>query len=151
MATTTKALAMARELMDVWAKQVISTLPIQSLSYDTDGNPVITMTADTSPATTEKNVVVRIKPIAWTAVDIIGHSSQMFGPHVIQVCTETPAAGYIVGPVELMPILGEIAKRGTLVEWYQSDAGTIPATAQMVAAKLTVAWADLYWNAMKAQ
>lgn len=151
MATSTKALALARELMDVWAKQVISTLTVQGLTYDSDGNPVITMTADATPAAGEKVVVVRIKPIAWTAVDIIGHASQMFTPHVIQICTETPDAGYIVGPAELMPILGEIARRGTLVEWYQSAHDTLPATTQMVAANLTVAWADLYWNAMKAQ
>src|SRR5512138_648199 len=146
MATSTKALAMAREILDLFAKEVATTLPVQVQSYDTDGNPVLTLSADSSPAAGEKVVVIRIKPIAWTAVDIIGHSSQMFTPHVIQICTETPDAGYIVGPVELLPILGEIARRGTLVEWYQSAHDTLPATAQMIAGNLTASWKDLYWN-----
>lgn len=151
MATSTKALALARELLDVWGKQVAATLPVQVQSYDTDGHPVLTLSADDTPAAGEKVAVIRVRPIVWTAVDIIGHTSQMFTPHVIQICTETPAAGWILDPVEFLPILAEIARRGTLVEWYQSANGVLPATAQMTAANLTKAWRDLYWNAMKAQ
>lgn len=155
MATTTKALALARELMDVWAKQVISTMPVQVETFDTDGNPVITMSADATPATTEKIVVVRVKPITWTATDIIGHTSQIFTPHVIQLCTEAnPAGGHgadILTPVELLPVLAEIAKRGTIIEWYESAAGDIPATTEMTDANLKATYQELWWNGMKAQ
>lgn len=155
MASTTKALATARELIDLWQKEVATTLPVIVQSLDTDGNPVITLSADTTPTTGEKVIVVRVKPISWTATDIIGHAAQMFTPHVIQVCTEANLAGgggadYLT-PVELLPVFAEVVRRGMIVEWYVSDNGTVPSTAQMVAAKLSKTWADLYWNAMKAQ
>jgi hypothetical protein len=152
MASTAKAIAIARNLIDLWTKEVATTLPIIVETFDTDGNPVITLSADTTPAFSEKVIVVRVKPIDWTATDVIGHTSQIFTPHVIQIATETDATTDILTPVELLPVLAEIAKTGCMVEWYQETNGTVPTVAvTMVAAKLTKKYSDLYWTVQKAQ
>lgn len=155
MGTTVKAIALARELKDALTKQVSATMPVATDSFDSDGNPVLTLSKDATPATTEKVVVIRVAPITWASKDILGLDSQVFTPHVIEICTEAnPADGAgadILTPVELLPVLAEICKRGTQVKWYVSDAGDVPATTQMVAAKLKATYADLYWNVLKAQ
>ena len=158
MATTQKAIALARELVDVWTKQVASTLPVITQSLDSSNNPVITLSADATPATGEKVVVVRVKPIGdWTAYDILGNASQMFCPHTIDVCTEanyastTDNVADILTPVELLPILAEIVKKGTKVDWYVSANGTVPSTTQMTSGNLAASYKDLYWGLAKAQ
>jgi hypothetical protein len=153
MATTTKALATARELIDLWTKEVSASFASIVQSFDTNGNPVITL-SDGSPAAGEKVVVVRIQPLAtWAPKDILGLSSQMFTPHQIDICTETNAAATpnVLTTVELLPVLAEIAKRGMLINWYQTAALTVPSVAAMIAANLTAPYADLYWSASKAQ
>ena len=152
--TTAKAIATARELADLFAKEVISTLPIQVQSVDSVGNPVLTLSADATPATTEKVIVIRVRPLAaWTPKDSLGLDSQMYTPHQIDICTEINAAGApnILTPVELAPVLCEIAKRGMIVNWYQSPAGDVPALSEMTDAQLTKSFQDLYWSASKAQ
>ena len=157
MATTAKAIATARELADLWTKEVAGTLPILVQSFDSAGNPVITLSADSSPATGEKVIVVRVSPIAWTATDLLGNASQMFTPHQIEICTEanyestTDTVLDILSPVELLPVIAEIVRRGTLVKWYVIANGTVPSTAVMIAANLKATYADLYWSAQKAQ
>jgi hypothetical protein len=153
MATTTKALATARELIDLWTKEVSASFVSIVQSFDTNGNPVITL-SDGGPAAGEKTVVVRIQPLAtWAPKDILGLSSQMFTPHQIDICTETNAAGTpnILTTVELLPVLAEIAKRGMVINWYQTPNLTVPAVAQMTAAQLSSTFSDLYWSASKAQ
>jgi hypothetical protein len=157
MATTAKAAAIARELVDVWQKKVATTLPVLVESLDTDGNPVITMSAIASPVAGGKVVVVRVKPMTWTAYDVIGHVSPVFAQHVIQVCTEANYAGSdngvadILTPVELLPVWAEIARRGCMMEWYVCSNTTLPSTAQMTSGNLVKADKDLYWNALKSQ
>ena len=155
MSTTTKSLATARELLDLLEKEVATTLPVQVETFDTDGNPVITLSADATPAAGEKVIVLRVMPISWTATDIIGHTSQIYTPHKIQICTEANKADGggddILTPVELLPVLAEVCRRGMIVEWYQSANGAVPATTEITASNLKKGWHELYWNAMKAQ
>lgn len=157
MATTAKALASHRELIDTLKLQVAATLPVVTDSYDADGNPVTTLSADATPATGEKVVVIRTKAIGATgAKNIIGQDAEQFSHHVIQICTEKNYEATndnvldILGPAELLPVLVECGRRGSFVEWYRSDNGTVPATAQMTAANLGARWRDLYWNVLKA-
>ena len=159
MATSKKALDFARDLSDVWAKQVKATLPIITQTYDSSGNPVLTLSADVDPASGEKVVVVLIKPYATgTATDVFGNTATAYTPHVIQVCTEANYAGTtdnqadILTPVELLPILAEVCKRGTIVEWHVTDNGTVPSEAAITAGtKLKATYRDLYWTIQKAQ
>ena len=154
MATTTKALAIARELIDLWTKEVSTSFASVAESFDTNGNPVITL-SDGGPSAGEKVAVVRISPIAWTATDILGNASQVYTPHVIDLCTEANnavgAVADILTPTEILPILAEIVKRGTMVRWYVSPNATVPATTQMTSGNLSASYSDLYWSASKAQ
>lgn len=159
MATTKKALDFARDLMDVWAKEVASTLPIITETFDASGNPVITLSADSSPAKGEKVVVVLIKPYTTgTSYDCLGLAAPAYTPHIIQICTEANYAGAtdnqadILTPVELLPVLAEVCKRGTIVEWHVTDNGTVPSEAAITAGtKLVATYRDLYWTIQKAQ
>jgi hypothetical protein len=151
--STTKAIATARELIDLFTKE-LTTMTNVVESYDSSGNPVIT--AYNTNSAGNKVVVIQVQPIAWTAVDILGLASNVYCPHQINICTEATSSSSsgIVGfltPVELLPILSEIAKRGMLVNWYQSHQGTVPALAQITAANLVASFGDLYWSAQKAQ
>ena len=151
--TTTKAIATARELVDLFTKEVSASFTSIVETFEAvTGNPIITL-SDGSPAAGEKTIVIRVSPIAWTATDILGNASQVYTPHKIDICTETNAAGTpnILTPTEFLPVLCEIAKRGMLVNWYQTPNLTVPAVAQMTAAQLSASFQDLYWNAMKAQ
>lgn len=155
MATTTKAIATARELVDLWTKEVATTLPVIVQSFDTNGNPVISLSADATPAAGEKVVIVRVSPISWTATDILGNASQVFTPHQIEICTETNnqagAVNDILTPVELLPVIAECVRRGMIVKWYQTVNTTIPSTSAMIAANLKATFQDLYWSVQKAQ
>lgn len=159
MATTKKALDLARDLMDVWAKEVNSTLPIITETFDSSGNPVITLSADATPATGEKVVVVLIKPYSTgTAYDCLGLASPNYTPHIIQICTEANYASTldnqadILTPVELLPIFMEVGKRCSLVEWHVTNNGTVPSEAAITAGTvLKASYRDLYWGMQKAQ
>lgn len=157
MATTYKALATMRELVDVLTKQVAATLPVVVQSNDSNGDPVVTFSADATPAAGEKIVVIRMKAIGATgAVDSLGNTSPQYSHHVLQVCTEANFAGTtdnvadILTPAELLFVLVECGRRGSFVEWYQSANATAPDTTQMTAANLKAQWRDLYWNVLKA-
>lgn len=157
MATTYASQAQMRELADLLAKEVAATLPVQTQSFDTDGNPVLTLSADATPAAGEKVMVLRIKPIDWSnAKDSLGLPALSFGPHVIQICTEANFAGTtdniadILTPVELLPVIVECGRKGSFVEWYQSANATVPSTAQMTAGNLKATWRDLYYGMSKA-
>jgi hypothetical protein len=159
MATTKKAQAMARDLVDVWAKEVFSTLPIITQTADASGNPVITLSADTGPAFSEKVVVVLIKPyVTGTATDVFGNTANAYTPHVIQVCTEANYASTndtiadILTPVELLPVICEIAKKGCLTEWHVTANGTVPSEAAITAGTvLKATWRPLYFGVQNAQ
>lgn len=150
---TAKSVALARELIDVWSKQVSASFSIIAETFEAvTGNPIITLANAATPLTTQKTAVLRIRPVTWTATDILGNAAQMFCPHLVDLCTELQggAASYLT-PAELLPILGELGKRGLMVNWYQTPQATVPAVAQMTAAQLTATYSDLYWSAEKAQ
>jgi hypothetical protein len=150
---TSKSMALARELIDVFSKQVSASFASIAETFEAvTGNPIITL-SDGSPAAGEKTVVLRVRPVTWTATDILGNAAQMFCPHIVDICTETNAAGTpnILTTVELLPILAELGKRGTMICWFQTPNLTVPAVAQMTAAQLTATYSDLYWSASKAQ
>ncbi len=155
MATTHKAIAHSRELADLLRKW----LPTYTLveTNDSDGNPVITVSEDATPAFGEEVVVIRTKGIAWgLAKDIVGNDAIQYAGHVIQICTEKNYEGAddtildILGPNVLLPILIECGRKGTWVEWYRTDNGTIPSTAAMISDNLAATWKDLYFNILKA-
>lgn len=159
MATVTaKSQEIIRVLADKFAKRVASTLPVQVRSADSNGQPVLTLSADATPATGEKVVVIRVQPQPWTlATDVLGNTAIQYGPHVIDICTEknyaatTDNVADILTPVELLPILGDVILTGCMVRWYQTDNGTVPSASAMAADKLIASYGDLYFGAQKSQ
>lgn len=163
MATTSyQAQAISRELTDVLRKYVVKTLPVVTESADADGNPVVTYSADATPAFGEKVVVIRVRPIQRpTAKDSLGLTGITPNGHSIQICTEKNYEGAtdtvldILSPLQLLPVLVECGRRGSYVEWFQTANGTVPSSSamdtQIAAGTGPVAtWRDLYWNILKA-
>lgn len=154
MSTTYTSIPMLRELKDRLVKYCAATLPVATESFDSSGNPVLTLSADASPVAGEKVVVIRIKPsVLGSPKDVLGNPAFAFGPHVIQLCTELNYAGTtdsvadILTAVELLPVLIEIGRKGNIVEWHQTANGTVPSTSAIDAGtNLKATWQDLYWN-----
>jgi hypothetical protein len=154
---STKAIEMAQDLVDELKIRVKSTLPVVTESSDSNGNPVITLSADATPAAGEKVVVLRIKPIDWAlAKDVLGLASAVHTPHEIEICTEANFAGTtdnvadILTPVELLPVLLTVGVRGTRVKWYQSANATVPATGEMTSGNLKATFESSLYFGMKA-
>jgi len=154
MATSRKAQDIATQLLDIFGKRVISTLPIQVQTADSSGNPILTLSADATPATGEKVVVIVISPyLTGVSTDIFGNTELGFSPHKIQFCTElnyaatTDNVADILTPVELLPVIAEITRTGCMVEWHATANGTVPSAAAIAAAtNLKATFAPLYWG-----
>jgi hypothetical protein len=144
-----KAIALAHELAD--KLKVVFAGKTVAESYDTDGNPLISVN-DGSPAAGEANLVIKVAPISWPlAKDVIGQSANIYSPSVIQLVTEanpTGGAGAdILTAQQLLWALGLIVLRGTAVEWYQSANGVAPTAAAIIAGNLKATWQpDLYFG-----
>lgn len=155
MSSTYKATAMMRELADLLAKESAASFPVQTQSFDTDGNPVLTLSADSTPAAGEKVVVIRIKPTeADYAKDVLGNAAIRYAPHVVQMITELGASAPAEAACtagDLLPIIVECARKGSIFERYQSANTVLPATAQMTPANLKNTWRDLYFSILKSQ
>jgi hypothetical protein len=114
-------------------------MPIITQTTDASGNPVITLCQDSSPGAGDKTVVVLIKPYATgTATDVFGNTANAYTPHVIQICTEANYASTVatpdyLTPVELLPVICEVAKKGCITEWHVTTNTTIPSEAAITA------------------
>jgi hypothetical protein len=155
MSATYKSVASMRELVDLLKKELAATLPVETDSFDANGNPVAEFSADATPAAGEKVVVIRMKAIgAIGATDSLGNTQNDFSHHVYQFCTEAnPSSGSgadILTPVELLPLIVELGRRGSFVEWYQSTNGTVPSVAWIDAHSAVATWRPLYWNVLAA-
>jgi hypothetical protein len=156
MATTQKSLNMAA---DMAAKLTVKSAPmLVTQSSDSDGNPVLTVSADATPVAGEAVIVIRIKPETHSeAKDLFGNAAINYGPHVIQLCTEANFAGAtdnvadILTLAQLAPVMDEVFGRGCTVEWYQTANATVPSIAAMIAANLKSTQNDLYWKNLTSQ
>lgn len=133
MASSASALKISKDLLDRLAQEIAPTLPSQVLSFDSSGNPVLTLSQDATPAAGEKVVVIKVKPYSWSLMkDGLGLTQDVFGPHIVQICTEANFAGTtdnvadILTPVQLLPILVECAATGCVLEWHVTANGTVP-------------------------
>lgn len=157
--STYKSTAIMRELVDVLTKELASLAsPITFVAntFDANSNPVVTFSQHATPVAGERNVVIRVQPIAVLATDSLGNAANNYQGHIIQICTEANYAGTtdnvadILTPAQLTPVLVECGRRGSFVEWYVSANGTVPSTAQMTAGNKQGDWKNLYWNVLAA-
>ncbi len=127
-----KATAIGAELADELAKRLPSTYTITQGA--SSGYPTLLISEDATPTTGEKVIFVRINALAWTtATNSIGGDQAIYDKVVIQMVTEknyestTDSVQDILGPAQLLPVLGALLKKGTRVEWYRTANGTVPA------------------------
>jgi hypothetical protein len=149
-----KAIEISAELADELRKRLpflSSTVTLQE-GADANGNPTITI-GDSTAASTEKNVFIRVKPIDWSlSTNIIGQTSEVFGPHIVQVATEARAtnASYLAA-TDLLTLLGSVLRRGCRTEWWQETNGTVPTvTTFNTAAKMVAAFDPEFYHTMRA-
>jgi hypothetical protein len=158
---TFKAGTILTQLVDLLAKEC-TTMPYAVMSVDTDGNPFVTLSADPTPAYSEKVCVIRVKPLSWNLQkDILGNTANQYTGHVIEICTEansvygtggtgattSASVADVMGPVEMLPILIEAGRTGCWVDWYQTTNGTVPSiSSATMAGTKTAGWKNLYWN-----
>lgn len=157
MALMYKAFETSEELADILAKR----FPTYTLTkaYDTDGYPVFTLSEDATPAFSEKVFFVKVcalttKDVAGAAYtlnkDVLGTVQNVYDKTVIQFVTEKNYEGAtdntldILGPAQLLPFLGEVLKRGTCVEWYRSNNGTVPSAAGITGTAAATWYPDFY-------
>lgn len=124
--TTKKALVMADEMISE-LKQRQSALAV-SLSYDTDGSPLIRV--GTGVAGTAGGLL-KIMPIDWPlAKDILGLAADVYTPHVVKLNVEAnnvAGAGADINTWAVQLLLVSVAvTRGARTEVYVSTAGTAP-------------------------
>jgi len=150
--TTTKAAALMRNLQRELVQRFPSTYVFVN-STDTDGNPVLRVSADATPATTEQVILIRIKPEELLFVNAIGTAQENFVPHILDVATELGAGVNVtyLNASNAAIMHTAAAKVAAIYKFYLSPNGAIPALTDMVAANLnTVTLPDLY-NKLTAQ
>lgn len=148
--TTQKAVAIHRELIDKLKKQ-LAALPVVTLSNDTDGSPIAVFSADATPTTGEKIVVIKViatgDPVAY---DAFGNAAFKYGPEIVQICTEknyaatTDNVADILTAADMLPIFAEISRTGCWLEWYQTANGTAPTNAGITGTP-AASWKPLYF------
>lgn len=153
MATTHKAISMARDLADALRKRLPSKTVTES--FDTDGSPLIAID-DGSPATGEENVLLKVRPLDWPlAKDVLGLAQTVFTPHVIQMATEAEADAdasvIILSRQTLLHVLGEVLGKGCKVEWYESANTVVPVAGTFIAGNLKASYDSLYWPMVSGQ
>ncbi len=146
MATTAKALALFESLRQSLAVRLSSMTHV--VTYDTDYSPILTISADATPAFNEAVMVLKVMPQEWPlAKDVLGNTALQYAPTVIKLCTEESATAGATGlectTAQLLPVLGECLVKGCKFEWYLSDNGTVPAVAEMTAANLKASFQSL--------
>lgn len=135
--TPATAIDMHRSLMERLAAMLSATLPVQTDAVDTDYNPYSTLSADATPATTEKVIVIRTRVQPNIELDIFGNAAQNFGPHFIDICVEANYAStsdniadYLT-TLEKATVFIEAAKMGCDINIYETANGTVPSLAAL--------------------
>jgi len=146
MATTQKALEMARELQDRLAKRGLS-LTVADVAFDSSlSQPYIKIGPGVDG---DGSFLIRLKPIEWPlAKDILGLDQTVYTPHKAQLAVEAGAAvdfGYAV-TADLVAVMGEVMSLGCRVEMIVTPNGT--GINDIIAAPQTYLDVDTYVQAV---
>ena len=141
-----KAQAAAREIADALSKRLsaaaIGTAVTVVQSADTDGNPLITVG---TLGSTNACALIKIMDVAQPlAKDVFGNAAQTFTPIKMMLASEAAPLGGLE-PKHTLALLGEPAKRGIFLEWYQSASGAAPAVGTFIAANLVATFDNIYY------
>lgn len=151
--STAKANMTVIELKNVLQKR----LPTWTVTQGTDSsnNPTLLLSADATPAATEQVVFLRVRPVTTLATDVLGIAQKVFTPHVIEVVLELGAAGSgaalpLLSTANLVPILGELFKRGMKIDLWLSATTVVPAVGEISGAP-DVSWSPSQVNPLAGQ
>jgi hypothetical protein len=150
-----KANKLALELGDRLKKRLPSTF-VFTEAFDTNGDATLSITADSTPATTEQNIFIRVKAIAWALTkNVLGLDQEVFTPSVVQLAIEAgdDATDQFLADTTLLYVLGEVMTLGTRVELWKETNGTVPAVTTFNTAnkQKAVYEASLYFPMQAAQ
>ncbi len=150
--STATAFAKMRDLKRNLAFKLPSTYVFTD-SVDVNGCPVLTINQDSTPATTEQNVVLRIKPESLIFVNSIGQVQEDFAPHDVEMVVETGAAVNTVylNATNSAILHTECAKTGCIFKYYLSANGAVPAVSDFTAANLKLTLDPDIYNKLTAQ
>jgi hypothetical protein len=151
-----KQVKLADELVDELRKRLSGY--IVTTGFDASGWPTISLTADATPATTEDNVFIRVRPRDWALQkDVLGLDQTVFVPSVIQLAVEGPSSGVglgrFVSVAHLWALILTCGKRGTRIEYWSETNGTVPSvTTFNTAAKMLASQEpELDWPLLASQ
>jgi len=150
--TTTKSTQISRDLVDRLKKWLAVAMPVVTETQDaTTGAPITTFSADATPTTGEKIVVIKVIATGSpAALDVFNNAAFQYGPEIIQICTEKNFAGTtdnvadILTAADLLPVFMEAASFNCITEWYQTNNGTAP-TAAGITGTPAAKWFPLYF------
>lgn len=103
--------------------------------FEADETPFVNVGAGVAEG---KNAYLQVAPISSLFKNIVGHTQDVFTPHVIKVCIEATKADGTEPLSTLLKaqLLSAVFAKGTKVEIYESPTGTAPVAAEIKAANL---------------
>jgi hypothetical protein len=151
---TAKAEAMMRRLKQDLQYRLPSTY-VMSDSFDSSGNPVLTVAQDSAWATLEQYAVVRIQPVSLVFTNGIGGTQEGFSTHYVDVCVEAITTSSPISVLSLSiaaPLMQSIEAEAGVTRWYLCNVATTPTTTQMTAGNLVATdTPDTIWRLNAAQ
>ncbi len=149
MASTKKAFAISRDMFDRMKVRLPALTAVETIG--SAGDPLLKFGTFT---TNVAHFMIRVVPSENAlAKDVLGNTAIKFGPHTVEIGTETNFAATTdniadnLTPAMIMALIGDVVHSGCEVKWYQSTYGTAVTEAVLGdAAKLVATWpADLYY------
>ncbi len=113
MATATfKSMAMMRGITE-GLKRRLPTFTFTSAFEATTGNPLLLVSADATPATTEEVALIRVSPVSTVYLNGLDQTQQLFCPHYVEFCSEAgTGAGFTtssyISVAHQVAIMGEL-------------------------------------------
>ena len=128
------SLAKANSLMRTLREKLVLRLPSTYLfsdSVDASGNPVLTIAQKAPWVTADNYFVIRVMPLPQIGVNSLGLAQEAFTPHVVQIDTEASATAHVsfVKDLVMEPVLFEVFRLGTMVDFYLSTTTVKPVVA----------------------
>lgn len=138
---TYKSVAMLEELKKELEARLASLSLVSTSSFDSSGNPCLSMYHTAGGVAGEQNVFIRIKPVDSLQKDIVGNSQAVFTPHVVQVAYEETHVEDALTVNAFLTVLACLGLRGCSIEVWGEDHGTFPQlTTFNTAAKKNGSW-----------
>jgi hypothetical protein len=110
-------------------------------SFDSSGNPVLTVAQDSAWATTEQYAVIRVQPVSLVFTNGLNQTQEGFSSHYLDVCmenisaTNTPLASVLSLSIAA-PLIQSVEAEACATRYYLCNLATTPSVAQMTAGNL---------------